>query len=299
MNRGVPNPRFIWAQGQVIEMNDDERFVGHNVTVTDSPIQLHSMEIQPSHLPAEKQTERMMEMLNHPHNSQWNRNLNIVQTVGFSVPPQPIPHHIREEREVQSSPEQIPKKKKKEKRDKSASPSSSPKGRGRYACLLHRQKHKRCPPDCPERKPKPMKSPSSVKKSPRKHKMLQINPIDLQGGSEMVYENGFPILHNRVAVKSENATVLPVERVSWDTCTGWEELSWTELNPITTWNAWEDLRSSTHWEESKSSPRVLAAPKVEFDTNQFLMEEKRLQLSDSPEGECAMTDAMGDVKMEL
>jgi hypothetical protein len=40
------------------------------------------------------------------------------------------------------------------------------KGRGRYACLNHRLKHKRCPPDCKERRPKPMQSSDMSPQSP-------------------------------------------------------------------------------------------------------------------------------------
>jgi len=290
MNRGLPNPRFLWTQGQLVEMEDELYEGAQNVKVTESPIQLHSMEIQPSPLPAEKHTERMMELLNHPQSGHWNRTA-MVQTVGFAAPTQIVQPMANMREDLVTSPE-TPKKKKKEKKDKHGSPSNSPKGRGRYACLLHRQKHKRCPPDCPERKPKPNmhKSPSLKKRKP---KLVQINPIDLNG-SEMV-EDG-----HHIRTKGSETTLLPVEKLTWDTCNGWEELSWNELNPMPTWNAWEDLRSSTHWEESKGpAPRTMVQAgqkiSVEFDTNQFLVEEKGLQLSDSPEGGGTMSDALSTV----
>jgi len=181
-----------------------------------------------------------------------------------------------------SSPE-IPKKTKK-KKEKKDSPSNSPKGRGRYACLLHRQKHKRCPPDCSERKPKPMKSPVACKKtSPRKAKLLQSNQIEL-GGSGLPSELPVP-RPARLIDPSGN-----VERPTWESAVSWEDLQWNELNPVQTWNAWDDLKSSSHWEESKKTME----PKVqEFDPNSFLMDERLLQLSDSPEGGAIM----GDVKM--
>jgi len=182
-----------------------------------------------------------------------------------------------------SSPE-IPKKLKK-KKEKKDSPSNSPKGRGRYACLLHRQKHKRCPPDCPERKPKPMGSPvgPAKKTSPRKAKLLQSNQIEL--GSSLPSELPVP---RPSRLMDASGTV---ERPTWESAVSWEDLQWNELNPVQTWSAWDDLKSSSHWEESK---KPMDGPKLqEFDPNSFLMEERLLQLSDSPEG----GGAMSDVKM--
>jgi hypothetical protein len=183
-----------------------------------------------------------------------------------------------------SSPE-TPKKSKKKKDKRGDSPSNSPKGRGRYACLLHRQKHKRCPPDCPERKPKPAKSPvtTSKKTSPRKAKLLQSNQIELSGS-----------LSTELPIPGRPSRIVDsyFERPTWESAVPWplhEELSWNELNPVQGWNGWDDLKTSFtgHWEESK---KPADAPKLqEFDPNSFL-EEKLLQLSDSPEGGGAMSD---------
>jgi len=278
---------------------EPEQFHGHHnrfLETMQPSVQLHSMDIQPA-----STSEQRMEIVNQPPPflqpppNYSNRHVPL----GFQVHHAPqvvltqqqiqMPLIQMQQPQIQmpqpqqqspsSSPE-TPKKTKKKKDKRGESPSNSPKGRGRYACLLHRQKHKRCPPDCPERKPKPSKSPvtSSKKTSPRKAKLLQSNQIELSGVSTELPLPGRP---------SRDAS--GVERPTWESAVTWEDLSWNELNPVQGWNAWDDLKSSfsTQWEESK---KPVDGPKLqEFDPNSFL-EEKLLQLSDSPEGGGAMSD---------
>jgi len=271
-----------------MEIEPSDQFHGHHnrfVETLQPTVQLHSMDIQPS-----VSSEQRMEVVNQPppflqpQPTFTNRHpLSFHHGPSVSVAPHPqMPQQQQASTSPVSSPE-IPKKTKK-KKEKKDSPSNSPKGRGRYACLLHRQKHKRCPPDCSERKPKPMKSPVACKKtSPRKAKLLQSNQIEL-GGSGLPSELPVP-RPARLIDPSGN-----VERPTWESAVSWEDLQWNELNPVQTWNAWDDLKSSSHWEESKKTME----PKVqEFDPNSFLMDERLLQLSDSPEGGAIM----GDVKM--
>jgi len=70
--------------------------------------------------------------------------------------------------ETVSKPPSSHKRQRKSKNKNDSSPEDSSygqldgpkdKGRGRYACLNHRMKHKRCPPDCKERRPRPMQNP--------------------------------------------------------------------------------------------------------------------------------------------
>jgi len=132
-----------------------------------------------------------------------------------------------------------------------------------------------------------MKSPSGggKKMSPRKAKYLSNPGMDM--GS---LPNELPVPR-----PSKHGDGNVVERATWESAVSWEDLQWNELNPVQGWSAWDDLRSSSHWEESKKPMPMDAtsAPKLqEFDPNQFLMEEKLLQLSDSPEG-----GVMSDVKV--
>jgi len=276
---------------------EPDHFHGHHTQFMDAmpTVQLHSMDIvQPS---APVLPEHRMDIVNQPppfmqpqptftnrhplsfHVSQAGSQQQ--QQVLQQVPQQPLPQQLSASPSPVSSPDTPKKKKKKDKR--SESPSNSPKGRGRYACLLHRQKHKRCPPDCPERKPKPMKSPSggAKKMSPRKAKLFQSNQMELGQGEVQISRPS-----------KGNGEGNTVERPTWESAVSWEDLQWNELNPVQGWNAWDDLRSSSHWEESKK-PVPMETPKLqEFDPNQFLMEDRLLQLSDSPEG-----GVMSDVKV--
>jgi len=266
--------RYVWSSqhGGFVEVEDD-----HGQNVRYAEVQPHSMDIQQTVYTEKTQMEFA---------SQWSSPYG----------------------QDSSSPEMpVKKKKKKEKRDKGVrtdSPSNSPKGRGRYACLLHRQKHKRCPPDCPERKPKLSTSPPTkrVSTSTRKSKVVQINPIDLGfGASEsLTMGDSFTAINPPpsglpASRHFADATAAEVPKMTWDNHpVTWEDLSWNELNNpsnVLLGAAWEDLHSSTHWEVSKQFADPV--PKSnEFDTNQFLMDEKRLQLSDSPEG-----GVMSDVRM--
>jgi len=314
--------RYKWNFGQgMMEEEDGQRMM-----------QVHSMEI-----PYNADRLQVTELINSPQMSMPPRSYGHGQRLSPAPSPLLMNSFVTSQQQLQQqlqmqqmqqqmqqmqqeeemgSPEMKKKSKKKKKTD---SPSSSPKGRGRYACLLHRQKHKRCPPDCPERKPKPIKtgsSASSTKKtsppSPRKAK-VQINPIDLNTAIKeepLVAETAvnaivipphlrpmaYPSLPSIASLQHQPQQQQPqlmpgpvVERISWEAPPAWED-SWNELNPASNWTAWEDLRSSSHWEESK------VKVENEFDPSQFLIDDKQLQMSDSPEGSELLSDvAMNDL----
>jgi len=121
--------------------------------------------------------------------------------------------------------------------------------RGRYACLGHRMKHKRCPLDCPDRRPK-VASEQLETPSPR--------------------EDEKPIIKNRAPRSSAKKHVLKLEECiinksaqtqpvaiphgreaipNWDSV-AWEGLSYDEHSCLKEEN-FTDLKSSSHWEESK------------------------------------------------
>jgi len=193
--------RYMWPVqqgGGFMDVEPVDHFHGHHPQFMEQmpTVQLHSMDIQPS---APVMPEHRMEIVNQPppymqpqptFTNRHPLSFHVAQT-GPQQVPQQVPQQILQQLPVQPLPQQpmmaspvsspdTPKKKKKDKK-RSESPSNSPKGRGRYACLLHRQKHKRCPPDCSERKPKPMKSPSGggKKMSPRKAKYLSNPGMDM------------------------------------------------------------------------------------------------------------------------
>jgi len=239
--------RYVWPvqQGGLMDVEPDQ-FHGHHNQFMESmqpAVQLHSMDIQPT---APVLPEHRMEIVNQPppflqpqptFTNRHPLSFHMAQQTQ-QVPTQPMIMQQQQALPAAASPVSSPDtpKKKKKKDKRSESPSNSPKGRGRYACLLHRQKHKRCPPDCPERKPKPMKSPvmttSSKKMSPRKAK-IQSNPFDLDSAPTEV-----PMPRPKGNGESGN----PVERPTWESAVSWEDLSWNELNPVQGWNAWDDLR---------------------------------------------------------
>jgi len=142
-------------------------------------------------------------------------------------------------------------------KSKTHAPFEKDRTRGRYACLGHRLKHKRCPLDCPERRPKPnqeMEASSlvQVKKEvigvkprlPRSTNAAKRHILQLEecGHSSQVLQSTAP---------SEK------EIPKWDSVE-WEGLGWDSEHvcPKET-EAWMDLKSSSHWEESKS--QVLAS----------------------------------------
>jgi len=84
----------------------------------------------------------------------------------------------------------------------------------------------------------------------------------------------------------------PIERVPWESCVGWEDLSWSELSDSSPecFTAWEDLKSSSHWEESKSPVQRL----MEDAANQQFMD-SCLVVSNSPEGDTLLDSISNDL----
>jgi len=139
-------------------------------------------------------------------------------------------------------------------------PLEKDRTRGRYACLGHRMKHKRCPLDCPERRPKPQQEQMEgltgvpvkepvvipvIKTRPRASSAKK-NVLKLEDCTIM--QRSHPIIAHHP--QGEGAQVLvPLQREpNWDSV-AWEALAW-DSEPVEN-VAW-DLKSSSHWEESKS-----------------------------------------------
>jgi len=153
-----------------------------------------------------------------------------------------IPHIIKSNAQV-----------KRLRKAKSHSPIEKDRTRGRYACLGHRMKHKRCPLDCPERRPKPnqdgesnivvKKEGSSKARAPRTSAKKHV--LELEDSA---------ISNQRDTSPSTSS----VEREpNWDAIE-WEGLGWDDEHCLKESEAWMDLKSSSHWEESKS--REVVAP---------------------------------------
>lgn len=133
---------------------------------------------------------------------------------------------------------------------KSQAPIEKDRTRGRYACLGHRMKHKRCPLDCPERRPKPNQEETVLEvvskhpRLPRTHSTAKKNVIQLEectiGKNQLIMRDFSP----QIATSN-------VERdVNWDSVE-WEGLGWDNEHVVLKDEAWMDLKSSSHWEESK------------------------------------------------
>jgi len=165
---------------------------------------------------------------------------------------------------------------------KTHAPLEKDKTRGRYACLGHRMKHKRCPLDCPERRPKPnnpeegngegslimMKEPTMIKprarsnSAPKKH----VLPLDncILGNSH----------HPTQMARDTPITPLKRDSVNWDSVE-WEGLSWDNEHCLKENESWMDLKSSSHWEESKSRDNLTSEmdSKPTDDSTKFEEEE--------------------------
>lgn len=145
-------------------------------------------------------------------------------------------------------------------------PVEKERTRGRYACLGHRMKHKRCPLDCPDRRPKAgndqmegtteisspkeEKPPSPIIKSRSPRNSAKKNILKLEECSI----NKSSVLSMR---QSHGVSIPSVSRdhrdvQNWDSV-AWEGLSWDEhsLHCLRD-DTFIDLKSSSHWEESKS-----------------------------------------------
>lgn len=177
-----------------------------------------------------------------------------------------------------------------------SSPQSSPsepkdKGRGRYACLNHRMKHKRCPPDCKERRPKPTKANSepaspidptnaqkNVLKLEESQKQVQTppasSPVGVVNNPGTPLPQGEPLLAH-LASPPKITLLNPLETMSalptLDGPFNWDAVSWDSFmdddQSHSSWGVdaetWEDLNSSSHWESSKE----FIAPDVPTETD--------------------------------
>jgi len=109
--------------------------------------------------------------------------------------------------------------------------------RGRYACLGHRMKHKRCPLDCPERRPRPEAMEAASKPS---------SPI-ISVKTRTAKKNVIQLEECTIEKHVVKDLIEPREHAHWDS-TAWESLAWDSESCLEPWN---DLKSSSHWEEAK------------------------------------------------
>lgn len=138
--------------------------------------------------------------------------------------------------------------------------------RGRYACLGHRMKHKRCPLDCPERRPKPNQEQEEVtsmiikKEVVTKPRVPRSNNLSKKHGlqqEDCIIRN--PGTSRETSQSVSTHVNHPNEReANWDSVE-WEGLGWDNEHCLKEPDAWMDLKSSSHWEESKSRPEAMMA----------------------------------------
>jgi len=157
-------------------------------------------------------------------------------------------------------------------------PIEKDRTRGRYACLGHRMKHKRCPLDCPERRPKPNQEQEGadtptpiVKKEPviSKPRVLKNSSNTSNNTSVTAKKNvlqleectignhGHQLRMSRDSPLS-SAPLSDRDTANWDSFE-WEGLSWDSEHPehfLKENESWMDLKSSSHWEESKSKDNL-------------------------------------------
>jgi len=151
-------------------------------------------------------------------------------------------------------------------------PLEKDRTRGRYACLGHRMKHKRCPLDCPERRPKPQQDQMegvAAPTTPSQTKETSVSPpVKTRARPSSAKKNVLKLedctitqrTHPLIAhPHSDGSQVLvPLQREPiWDSV-GWVGLAWDSepaLKVETEHETW-DLKSSSHWEESKNSRDV-------------------------------------------
>jgi len=129
--------------------------------------------------------------------------------------------------------------------------------RGRYACLGHRLKHKRCPLDCPERRPKPTTEPIKKESPPPKPKSLRgtakKHVLKLEDSNISInVPLSLPKPQMPMLESHSHGAIAMVEgrEANWDSVE-WQGLAW-DHEPFHENESWMDLKSSSHWEESKS-----------------------------------------------
>jgi len=149
---------------------------------------------------------------------------------------------------------------------KTHAPLEKDRTRGRYACLGHRMKHKRCPLDCPERRPKPNQEQEEASVLVKKE--IVTKPRVPRGNSTIAKKHVLQLEEctirnpgiSRDTPQSSlvSHTTHPTERDAnnWDSVE-WEGLGWDNEHCLKEPDAWMDLKSSSHWEESKSRPDAM------------------------------------------
>jgi len=147
---------------------------------------------------------------------------------------------------------------------KTHAPMEKDRTRGRYACLGHRMKHKRCPLDCPERRPKPNQEQEEVtsmiikKEVVTKPRVPRSNNLSKKHGlqqEDCIIRN--PGTSRETSQSVSTHVNHPNEReANWDSVE-WEGLGWDNEHCLKEPDAWMDLKSSSHWEESKSRPEAM------------------------------------------
>lgn len=169
------------------------------------------------------------------------------------------------------------KKQRRSKKNETTSPeqdfsqmeNTKDKGRGRYACLNHRMKHKRCPPDCKERRPRPMQNPldgspnDTSDQTPQMDTPLQNNVLQLDN----VLSSLPPPVQTTLATNPVAAPIginplmtvsaLPSLETEWDSAE-WEGLM--EDQSRNQWGpeieSWDDIPNAINWESEGSDSSI-------------------------------------------
>jgi len=168
---------------------------------------------------------------------------------------------------------------------KSQIPTEKDKTRGRYACLGHRMKHKRCPLDCPERRPKPNHEQDASDDSPivtivkKEPTMAKLARVARNSSIANNISNPSIVPKKNIALQSEECTIennsshqspmardSPLSSVSSSSSdrdtANWDSFEWESLSCMPSEHylkeneSWMDLKSSSHWEESKSRDNI-------------------------------------------
>jgi len=157
---------------------------------------------------------------------------------------------------------------------KTHAPIEKDRTRGRYACLGHRMKHKRCPLDCPERRPKPEQDQENATKKEMKRisrnsssSNSKKHTLQLQ---DCIIESSSPQESKETSQDLQSLDREP----KWDSVE-WEGLGWDNEHCLRdSEDGWLDLKSSSHWEESKSRDNlVIEDTKPTDDLTKFEEEE--------------------------
>jgi hypothetical protein len=166
-------------------------------------------------------------------------------------------------------------------------PVEKDRTRGRYACLGHRMKHKRCPLDCPDRRPKAASdqmegSDGSPKEERPQIPLMVKNRTPRTSAKKNVLKleecsiNKSPLLAREsqpVAIPHASSRDHREPHQNWDSV-AWEGLSWDEHSVHSLKDeTYVDLKSSSHWEESKARGSFEEGTKPTDDLTKFEEEE--------------------------